>query len=208
MTIATVKPYHLAERLEFVPLSVDQYHRMIETGILSGSGIELIEGLLVPKNRAAVGEDPMSVGDDHANVVDRLAYLNAVLHSRGCYIRIQQPIVIAWDSEPEPDGLIVRGAPKDYGAQRPAPADAWCVIEVAESSLPSDRTVKLRVYAQANVSQYVIVNLVDRVVEEHRDPIPSERRFANRRVLSAGETLSVLLPDRTTYDIPVVDLFP
>jgi Uma2 family endonuclease len=208
MTIATVKPYHLTERLEFVPLSVDQYHRMIDTGILSGSGIELIEGLLVPKNRAAVGEDPMSVGDDHANVVDRLGYLNAFLHARGCYIRVQQPIVIAWDSEPEPDALIVRGSPKDYGAQRPAPADASCVIEVAESSLASDRSVKLRIYAQASFPQYVIVNLVDRIVEEYRDPIPSERRYVSRRVLSPGETLSILLPDRTAYDLPVVDLFP
>ena len=93
-----------------VGLTVEQYHRMIETGILrSGDPIELLEGQLVPKDRSAVGEDPMTVGNRHALAIGILTELNAQLANRGSYLRIQLPITVLPDSEPEPDGCIVRG---------------------------------------------------------------------------------------------------
>ena len=59
---------------KIVPLTVDQYHRMIEAAILpEGEPIELIDGLLVRKDRSAVGADPMTVGHAHRPGRDTIA---------------------------------------------------------------------------------------------------------------------------------------
>src|SRR5687768_5094446 len=105
---------HLASRqfadmgAQVVPLTVQQYHRMIETGILpEGEPIELLDGLLVRKDRSRTGEDPMTVNPDHSGAVDRLNALNPKLGRLGCYMRIQQPVTLPPNNEPEPDVAIV-----------------------------------------------------------------------------------------------------
>ena len=58
---------------KIVPLTIDQFHRMIAAAILpEGEPIELIDGLLVRKDRSAVGADPMTVGHAHSLVVTKL----------------------------------------------------------------------------------------------------------------------------------------
>src|SRR5438105_15846329 len=132
MTVATFKSHPLAPTTRFVPLTVEQYEQMIEGGILySGEPIELIDGLLIPKDRSKAGEDPMSTGDEHAFVIDELAELKPQMPP-GCYFRTQQPIRLPPHSEPEPDGSIVRGKSTDYRRRKPGPADIVVVIEVAD----------------------------------------------------------------------------
>src|SRR4051812_11405501 len=93
-----------------VRITVGQYHRMIETGILkTDARIELLDGELVRKNRSAAGEDPMTIGTGHVTGVDLLIALNPKLKRLGCYMRIQSPVTLPPHSEPEPDGAIVRG---------------------------------------------------------------------------------------------------
>jgi Uma2 family endonuclease len=85
-------------------------------------------------------------------------------------VRLQAPVSLDDESEPEPDLVVVPGHPGDYRASHPAhPA---LVVEVAESSLEFDRTRKGSLYARAAVPDYWIVNLVDGVVEIYRDPEP------------------------------------
>ena len=61
MTVATIDPRRLHEMTRLVPISVQQYDRMIEQGILAeGSPIELIDGMLVLKDRSKRGEDVMT----------------------------------------------------------------------------------------------------------------------------------------------------
>src|SRR6476620_4026364 len=114
MTLAP-SMYRGHSRTPRLGLTVEQYHRMLETGILrSGDPIELLEGQLVPKDRSAVGEDPMTVGNRHALAVEAMTDLNPRLSAFGCYIRIQLPITVLPDSEPEPDGCIDRGPRGTY----------------------------------------------------------------------------------------------
>lgn len=89
----------------FVGLTVDQYHQMIDKGILEeGVPIELLDGFLVRKDRAKAGEDPMTVNDEHIWAVENLRRVLRDLESRGYYIHLQQPVVLPPDGEPEPDG--------------------------------------------------------------------------------------------------------
>src|SRR5258706_8125374 len=155
----------LVEGASVVGLTLDQYIRMIQNGILpEGEPIELLDGFLVRKDRSKAGEDSMTVGFDHVWAVQNLVRVLAALAELGCHLRLQQPVAIPPDSAPEPDGAITRGTPDDYRNRYPAAADVPCLIEVADSSLQHDRLTKKRIYARAGFAQYVLINLIDRVV--------------------------------------------
>ena len=160
-----------ASTANVVGLTLDQYIRMIEAGILpEGEPIELLDGFLVWKDRAKAGEDPMTIGFDHVWAVDNLREALAEVAQHGYYVRVQQPIALPPDGAPEPDGAVARGTRDHYRKSYPAAADLPCVIEVSDSSLQHDRVTKRRIYAQGGINQYVIVNLVDRKVEVFHQP--------------------------------------
>jgi Uma2 family endonuclease len=200
MTAAIAK--ELAEHPELAYRhSVDEYHRMIATcSVMSGEPFELLDGQIVRKIRSASGEDLMTVGVEHALIVKRLAKLTAAFEPFGCHIISQQPITLPPRDEPEPDATVVRGTVEDYSDHHPGAADILCVIEVADSSLARDRGYKLQLYANAGIPMYVIVNLIDRVVEVYRQPVRGEGRFGD--VASPFQGQSIPLP--TAFGEPVV----
>src|SRR5437764_815669 len=155
-----------------VGLTVEQYHRMIDRGILEeGAPIELLDGILVRKDRAKAGEDPRTVGNEHLWAVENLRRVMRDVESHGFFVLSQQPITLPPDGEPEPDGAIVRGTIDDYRRRKPVAADVSCVIEVADSSLDRDRGTKQRIYADAGIGQYIIINLFEKTVEVYERPI-------------------------------------
>ncbi len=97
--------------------------------------------------------------------------------------RVQLPLTLAPDSEPEPDVAIVRRTAKGYGERHPT--TAFLVFEVAGESLRKDRLAKAQVYACAGIREYVIVNLVDGVLEVHREPDEAAQRY--RTVTTLGK---------------------
>ena len=192
-----------------VPITVDQYHRMIETGILEeGEPIELLDGMLVRKDRSAAGEDPLTVGNLHAWVVSELPIVPAALVKRDCHCRSQLPVSLPPDGEPELDGAIVRGLPRQYLHGHPVAADVSCAIEVSDSSLNLDRSTKQRIYADAAIPQYLIINLVDRLVEEYRNPVKGSGRYAVLRKYGRGEVVKLRLPDGAEFDLAADRLLP
>jgi Uma2 family endonuclease len=139
----------------------EEYYRMIDAGILTTQDkVQLIEGEIV---EMAPQYSP------HATALT-LAYQVIGRDASGNhYVRIQLPLALGPDSEPEPDVAVVAGSARDYWDEHPT--TALLVIEVSASSLKFDRTVKARVYARAGIPEYWIVNLDDSCVEVHRDPI-------------------------------------
>lgn len=105
-------------------------------------------------------------------------------------------------SEPEPDFSIYSDPdPYAYGSERSSPL---LIIEVADSSLDYDRNLKASLYADMQVPEFWIINLVDNVLEVHRDPRVGQ--FQSRSVLKAGDTIVPLQwPD---LEIEVGELIP
>lgn len=173
-----------------VPWTVEQYHRAIETGVLvEDPSIELIDGLIVHKDRAKAGEDPMTIGDRHRVAVVRLAQSGPAFERLGCFVQTQQPIALPPTSEPEPDAAVVRGAIDDYLDHPPHVPDVLCVIEVADSSLSVDLGPKLAMYAASGVPQYLVVDLVNNCVLVHEQPVGSS--YEHVVTLRAGQTRHV-----------------
>ena len=71
----------------------------------------------------------------------------AVLPETLCF-QTQLPITLP-ESEPEPDGAVVLAPESRYDDRHPRPSEIRIAIEVSDTSLELDRTVKLAIYASA-----------------------------------------------------------
>lgn len=191
---------------ELVRLTVDQYHQMLEAGVLrEGAPIELIDGLLVQKDRADLGGDPVTIGTRHVFSVKRLVRLFLRVEEVGCHLHSQAPVALGNDQEPEPDLAVVHGAEMDYADRYPEPADIPAIMEVSDSSLTFDRRTKLEIYATAGIPIYWIVNLVDNQIEVHEQPEGST--YTQRTVYGLDETVTLVLPG-LKIDVKVADVIP
>ena len=209
MTTTLIEPVRRVGTTRLAAISVDQYHRMIEAGILpDGRPIELLGGMLVLKDRSKAGGDPMSIGEDHRWSVQQLPRVLPPARHLGYDLQTQQPVVLPPDGEPEPDGAIIVAAADEYRGRKPGAADLFCVIEVADSSLEHDGTTKYATYARAGIPQYVILNLVDRAVEVFEQPVAGEERYARHQAFKAGEAVTFWCGEGRTVVVPVESLLP
>ncbi|WP_228061655.1 Uma2 family endonuclease [[Phormidium] sp. LEGE 05292] len=87
----------------------------------------------------------------------------------GWYVDSQEAIAL-FDSEPEPDVVVVRGDTRQYLDRHPGAEDIALVVEVSDTTLQRDRSLKKRIYARAGIPIYWIVNLLDRQIEEYTQP--------------------------------------
>lgn len=142
--------------------TVDDYHRLIELGFIQeGDRIELIRGELV---------QIVAKGTPHSVCNTKLwRQLDRLLGDRAV-VRGQEPVTLPDNSELEPDVVIARGKDDDYLAHHPFPEDILLIIEVSDSTLAYDQTTKLSVYAEHQISDYWIVNLVANQLECYSQP--------------------------------------
>ena len=178
-----------------------EYERLIELGLFhEDERVELIGGELV------LGEPK---GAEHYTAVVKTARTLAAAFGPDWYVRAEGPIGLDDDSEPEPDVAVVRGAVDDY--RRRHPSQAVLMVEVADSTLASDRQRKGSLYARAGLADYWLLNLVDRVLEVYREPIadaaaPFGWRYTRVDVLAASARVTPLaLPGAS---IAVASLLP
>ena len=190
-------------------LTVDQYHQMIQDGILpEGDPFELIYGQVTHKQRHAAGTDPMTTGHEHAWVVTALTELAARFQRHRCHVRVQQPVTLPPYNEPEPDGSLVVGPKERYRDRHPTAEDVLCVIEVADASLRYDRTTKQQIYADSGIACYVIVNLPDRVVDVYTQPEKGRGRYGRAETLGRRQTLRLTVPSGKAVAVPVKLIMP
>lgn len=181
-------------------LSVAQYHHMMQTGILAdGDPIELLEGWLVEK---------MTKNPAHSFAALTTRDVLAGILPTGWIVNIKQPITTS-DSEPEPDIAIVRGSRRDYVERHPHPNEIALVIEVADTTLQRDRTVKLRIYANARIPWYWIINLQERRVEVYAQPSGEgyQAHFEQHHDFLPSESITLIIDGQEIARISAADLF-
>jgi Uma2 family endonuclease len=178
-----------------------EYDRLIELGVLDeDEPIELVDGQMVVR-------EPQYT--PHATATQLVSDALRRVFGRGWHVRVQLPVALDDDSEPEPDVTVVRGSPRDYLDEHPArPA---LIVEVAQSSLGFDRRRKGGVYARAGIAEYWIVNLVAGALEVYRRPVRSAAarygwKYRSVRVLKRGASVAPLAAP--TARVAVADLLP
>jgi Uma2 family endonuclease len=128
---------------------------------------------------------------------------------QGFHIRVQAPMALNDYNEPEPDIVVVPGTYRDYMPDHPS--TAALVIEVSDTTLRFDLNKKAPIYARAQVPDYWVINLKDRLLHVHRDPTEdpsSASGYSYSKVirLTASDIVSPLFAPAAS--IPVADLLP
>lgn len=171
-----------------------EYDAMVEAGIFGPEDrVELIEGeILTMSPQKSL----------HATGVQLAADALRSAMGLGFVTRVQVPLALTADSEPEPDIAVVAGEARDYRDAHPR--TALLVVEVSDTTLDFDRSVKQRLYARAGIPELWIVNLGEARLEVHRQPHLAG--YAERVVLAAGDNVAPLA--RPTASLAVADLLP
>jgi Uma2 family endonuclease len=159
----------------------EEYHRMGDVGILKPTDrVELIRGEIVEMSPA---------GRRHRAFVDNLTDLLTPRLTGRALVSVQNPVVLSDDTEPQPDVQILRRRPVPYKEREAFSEDTLLLIEVAETSLRYDRSIKLRLYAEAGIPEYWIVDCAVEAVEIYRSPHAEGYRDV-LRVTEAGAAVS------------------
>lgn len=181
----------MAMELQRYRFTVDEYHKMGDAGIFTEDDrVELIDGEILKMS---------PINRPHAVCVDVLNMLLVPSVVGRAIVRVQGPIFVDEGSEPQPDLALLR--PRDYLSlpQHAGPEDVLLVVEVAQSSVKSDRNRKMPLYARVGIPEVWLINLPKKVVEVYSDP--KEGKYQSVEAVGPGQTLTVkMLPDVT---IPV-----
>jgi len=166
-------------------ISRAEYERMIDAGLFAGERVELWKGVVV---RMCPQKSP------HAAAVQKLNHLFvlSLVPTERAFVRVQLPLALSEDSEPEPDIAIVEA--RDFRDEHPT--TAHLIIEVADTSLADDRGFKADEYAAAGIRDYWVVDVHGGTIEVHRTP--TARGYRSRVLHRRGELCTPLaFPDLT-----------
>jgi len=138
------------------PLRRVEYEKLAQLGAFDDERVELLYGSLIAMSPQ---------GPAHDFAIQKLTRMLILTLADRADVRVQSAFAAGDHSEPQPDVAVVpRG---DYSAAHPT--EALLVVEVADSSLKKDRTVKARLYAERGVPEYWVVDLRGGVVEVHSE---------------------------------------
>ncbi len=177
-----------------------EYYALWDLGWFADQRVELLDGEIL--------EMP-NPGPSHCTSTDNVAEaLRALFPKESHWVRMQMPLDLGLDIEPQPDVAVAAGAKASFGEH---PKTAVLVVEVSDSTLAIDRGRKASLYACAGIADYWIVNLIDRQVEVHRAPVAdatADHGFGYRDVTIFPANQSVVPLAAPQASVPVASLLP
>lgn len=180
----------------FYYLTLAQYQSMIEHGILTENDkVELILGQLIKK---------MPITTEHSATIRKVRDYFTKKFTEGYEISCENPVALPNNSQPDPDCTIAVFREDYYVSQHPTPPEIFLIIEVAKSTLYTDRHLKATTYAGAGIKEYWIVNLVDRQLEVHLRPNVERGTYASVTQYAAQDAFT----SPFAGEVAIADLLP
>lgn len=167
-------------------LTCQQYHLMVETGVLNEDDrTELIRGEII---------DMSPIGTKHNACIARLnEFFVTKLHGKAI-IWVQSSLRLDPHSEPQPDLLLLKPRLDFYEEELPKPSDVLLIIEVADSSISYDRDVKVPLYAEAGIEEFWLVDINNRILTSYTSPTTDG--YAKSHRYRSGDSIPILaFPD-------------
>jgi hypothetical protein len=198
--------------------AVADLERMVDAGILhEDDRVELLSGQVVTM---------APIGEAHAAAVDQVAAALFEVARGRATVRVQGPLAIASDTQVQPDVAVIARGRVASGTVR-AGASIHLIVEVADSSLAYDRSVKLAVYARAGVAEAWLLNLVGTppgapvarrrgeveapILEVYRDPDQDSGTYRSVAVFGMAEANAGVAVEPMAFPdqpVPVASLLP
>jgi Uma2 family endonuclease len=142
--------------------TVDEYYRMADAGILTPQDrVELIDGEIIEMS---------PIGNRHLGCVNGANAAFSAAFRGKAVVSVRNPLRLNNYTEPEPDVVLLKPRQDAYRRKRPVAEDALLVLEVADTTLVYDRTVKVPRYAAAGIPEVWIEDLENDVILVFRDP--------------------------------------
>ena len=153
---------------------------MARAGILrEDDRVELLDGEIL---------EMTPISSRHAACVNRLTQLFSDQVKKRVIVSVQNPLRLGERSEPQPDLALLRARADFYARTHPGPEDVLLVVEVAETSGPLDREIKVPFYARAGVPAVWLVDLAEDCIEVSQRP--TAQGYQEVRRVGRGERLT------------------
>lgn len=130
-------------------------------------------------------------------------YLTEVFADKA-FVRMQAPIVLSKRSLPEPDIAVVQLPEEQYYTRHPRANETYLSIEVSDATLKYDLGRKAKLYARADIFNYLVVDAVKREVHAHNTPVNGEYQS----VAVFSESGILMLPNFDFLAIELKRFFP
>jgi Uma2 family endonuclease len=141
--------------------SREEFERLARIGLFGPQErVELVEGEIIEK---------MTQNSPHVVGVRATEEALREVFGSGFDVRVQMPLALGAMSQPDPDIAVVVGSFRDYESVHPS--TALLVVEISDTTLGYDRNAKAAMYGRANIPEYWILNLNERVLEVRREPV-------------------------------------
>lgn len=143
--------------------TVDEYYRMAEVGILTSEDrVELIGGEIIQMS---------PIGVPHAGHVKTATQRFTRAFGMRIVVSVQDPVRLSDYNEPVPDIALLKPRDDCYQQKRVLADDVSLIVEVSQTTLAYDRTVKLPLYASARIPEVWIEDLQSNLLLVFRDPV-------------------------------------
>ncbi|MCY7385335.1 MAG: Uma2 family endonuclease [Microcoleus sp. CAN_BIN18] len=176
--------------------TLKEYHKLGQMGFFHPEErVELLSGNIIKMS---------AKGTAHTSALGRTDRLLQNLFGNLAWVRMQDPIALDDNSEPEPDIALVRIDPLDYATHHPTPSEVYLIIEVADTSLTFDREIKAKAYARSGITDYWVLNVNERQLHVFREP--ADDGYQSEVIL--GETASISPLQFPTVNIAIQAMLP
>ncbi|MDF2440719.1 MAG: hypothetical protein JWN98_1703 [Abditibacteriota bacterium] len=195
---ATLEPLgsSVVDRLpEPHPIHWDQerYCQMVRLGWFEDKRVELVDGRII---------EMAAILGPHATALSLSRVLLDQIFGATHYVRVQMPLDLSDDSQPEPDMAVVIGNIRDFTNNHPS--IAVLTIEVSVSTLAYDLGRKADLYARAGIADYWVLDVEGRRLMVHREP--REGKYQSIQTLNQTDSIAPL--EKPDASIQIVDLLP
>lgn len=178
----------------------EEYYRLAEQGWFQNQRVELIDGEIIHLS-------PQS--PHHSSGSDKIRALLQQIFGDAFWVRMHLPLKHGDFSEPEPDVSVVKGTLEEHEDEHPT--TAVLVVEVSRTSLKYDKTTKSLLYAAMAIPEYWVLDLANRNLIVHRDPVADQSNSFGTRyasIVALGEDASVSPLEMPTASIPIHTMLP
>lgn len=177
-------------------VSIERYQQMVASGLLGHDDrVELIEGEVL---------DMAPIGSQHAALTARVNKFFVLGAGDRAIVWPGGPIDLGQFSEPQPDLSLLRPCADYYASRMPQVADVLLVVEVSDTSLNFDQTIKRDLYARYGIVEYWIVDVNAQRVSVYRDPTP--RGYAQGFEVSAAAAATAAVIPSSVAPLALPDL--